>query len=80
MTVSIRPECWKLSREAPGGLNTVQGRIGDGVYLGELAQYDFRAADVGLKIFELNPRFLGQIARGDIFASAEPDDVVVLTE
>jgi iron(III) transport system ATP-binding protein len=80
VTVSVRPECWKLGREAPAGGNVVRGRIGDAVYLGELAQYDFNAAGVVLKIFELNPRFLGPVARGELYAAVEPEDVVVLTE
>jgi iron(III) transport system ATP-binding protein len=80
VTVSIRPECWRLSHEGSPGTNTVQGRIGAATYLGEVAQYDFRAADVDLKIFELNPRFLSQIARSELFASVDSDDVVILTE
>ena len=77
VTVSVRPECWKLSREAPVA-NAVKGRIGDCVYLGEVAQYDFVAGGVRLKIFELNPRFVDQAARGELYASVDPEDVVVL--
>ena len=77
VTVSVRPECWKLSREAPAH-NAVKGRIGDCVYLGEVAQYDFVAGGVRLKIFELNPRFVDQAARGELYASVDPEDVVVL--
>jgi len=79
VTVSVRPECWTLSREAPP-LNPVRGRIGDCVYLGELAQYEFVADGTALKIFELNPRFLDRADGAELFASAQPDDVVVLTE
>ena len=79
VTVSIRPECWKLSREAPAG-NAVKGRIGEAIYLGEVAQYGFIAGGTMLKIFELNPRFIDQSTRGDVFASAAPEDVVVLVE
>ena len=79
VTLSIRPECWTLSREAPVR-NAVKGRIGEAVYLGEVAQYDFVTGSATLKIFELNPRFLGQSARGELFASAEPQDVVILTD
>ena len=79
MTLSIRPECWKLSREAPSD-NAVRGTIGEAVYLGEVAQYDFVSGSSTLKIFELNPRFLGQSARGELFARADPQDVVVLTD
>jgi iron(III) transport system ATP-binding protein len=80
VTILVRPECWKLSLTAPAGGNSVRGRIGDAVYLGELAQYDFKAAGITLKIFELNPRFLGPVAQGELYATVEPEDVVVLTE
>ena len=78
VTLSIRPECWTLTREA-AARNSVKGQIGQAVYLGEVAQYDFVTGSEKLKIFELNPRFLGQSARGELYASAEPEDVVVLT-
>jgi iron(III) transport system ATP-binding protein len=76
VTVSVRPECWKLSRAAPTR-NAAKGRIGEAVYLGEVAQYEFLAGGQALKILELNPRFV-DAARGEWFASAEPEDVVVL--
>jgi iron(III) transport system ATP-binding protein len=78
VTLSIRPECWKLSVTAPER-NAVKGRIGACVYLGEVAQYDFVTGDTVLKIFELNPRFVDATSRGDLYASVDPDDVVVLT-
>ena len=40
----------------PAPRNCVRGRIGEEIYLGELAQYAFVAGDQPLKIFELNPR------------------------
>ncbi|HZZ56321.1 MAG TPA: ABC transporter ATP-binding protein [Opitutaceae bacterium] len=79
VTVSVRPECWRLGREA-APINSVRGRIGGHVYLGELAQYAFAAGETELKIFELNPRFADGVDRGELFASAEPGDVVVLAE
>lgn len=79
VTVSVRPECWKLSRE-PAVLNSVRGRIGESIYLGEVAQYGFQAGGLNLKIFELNPRFVDPANRGDLFASVEPEDAVVLVE
>jgi iron(III) transport system ATP-binding protein len=77
VTLSIRPECWKLDRAA-AAVNAVRGRIGEAVYYGELAQYDFAAGAVTLQILELNPRFVGA-AGGELFASASPEDVVVLS-
>lgn len=79
VTLSVRPECWTLSREA-ASVNAVRGRIGAAVYLGELAQYELIAGGIDLKILELNPRFLDQSTRGEVFASAAPEDVVVLCE
>jgi iron(III) transport system ATP-binding protein len=79
VTLSVRPECWVLSREMPAR-NFVRGRIGEAVYLGEIAQYDLIAGEHDLKILELNPRFLEQAPRGEVFASAEPEDVIVLAE
>jgi iron(III) transport system ATP-binding protein len=79
VTVSIRPECWTL-REERAGPNAVGGRIGEATYLGEVAQYEFFSGAVGLKIVELNPRFLGGRARGELFATVAPEDVVILME
>jgi iron(III) transport system ATP-binding protein len=79
VTLSVRPECWTLSREAPAR-NAMRGEIGAAVYLGEIAQYEFRASGRALKILELNPRFDAAAAAGEVFASAQPEDVVVLTE
>jgi iron(III) transport system ATP-binding protein len=80
VTVAVHPECWTLRREGRPQ-NCVQGSIGEAVYLGEMAQYDFLcAAGVTLKIVELNPRFFGQAASGALYAHVEPEDVVVLVE
>jgi iron(III) transport system ATP-binding protein len=79
VTVSIRPECWTLGEAAPAR-NGVRGRIGAAIYLGETAQYDFEAGGARLKIFERNPRFAEPPSRGELFASVDPEDVVVLVE
>ncbi|SDS53170.1 ABC transporter ATP-binding protein [Opitutus sp. GAS368] len=78
VTVSIRPECWELHRDAESR-NVVKGRIGQSIYLGEVAQYEFVTGNgTQLKIFERNPRFVDGAARGELYATVEPDDVVVL--
>jgi iron(III) transport system ATP-binding protein len=77
VTVSVRPECWVLSSRDPG-LNAVRGRIGEAVFLGEVAQYALLAGGTELKVLEINPRFLDHARRGEVFASAAPEDVVVL--
>jgi iron(III) transport system ATP-binding protein len=77
VTLSIRPECWKLG-PGPSGPNSVRGRIRQSLYLGEMAQHDFEAGGAVIKVFELNPRLLGDLGRGELFAAADPEDVVVL--
>ena len=82
-SLSIRPEALKLSTR-PGVANSVRGKLQDRVYLGEMAQYQFATASVGaesapvLKIYELNPRFVDASEDRELFASADPDDVIVL--
>ncbi|MBL9203652.1 MAG: ABC transporter ATP-binding protein [Opitutaceae bacterium] len=77
VTLSIRPECWSLGSTRTER-NAVKGRIGESVYLGEIAQYDFLVGEVDLKIYELNPRHMGA-TKGELYASVETEDVVVLT-
>ncbi len=76
-TLSVRPECWTL-RETSVPLNCAAGRIGDSVYLGEVAQYRFTTATRELKIFELNPHLSARSGDRPLFATAKADDVVVL--
>jgi iron(III) transport system ATP-binding protein len=81
VTVSIRPECWRLGGESRD-VNCVAGKIGEAIYLGEVAQYAFVPAKGGeaLKIYELNPRFVGRSTEKALYACAEVDDVVVLLD
>ena len=75
--LSIRPECWTLRRENHAQ-NCVAGRIKKATYLGEVAQYEFETGGERLKIFELNPRFVGTGGDQTIFAAAEKEDVIIL--
>jgi iron(III) transport system ATP-binding protein len=79
VTLSVRPECWSISPDI-AATNSVRGRIGKSVYLGENAQYDFVSGATTLKILELNPLFVDGSGAGDAYASAKPDDVVVLKD
>jgi iron(III) transport system ATP-binding protein len=80
VTVSIRPECWELHHNIETR-NVVKGRIGESIYLGEVAQYAFVTSHgTALKIFERNPRFVDGSARGELFATVEPEDVIVLVD
>jgi iron(III) transport system ATP-binding protein len=77
VTVSVRPESWVLCEE-PEPANCLRGRIGESIYLGEVAQYQFFTDGTKLKIFELNPRVSARTSARDLFAVAQPEDVVVL--
>jgi iron(III) transport system ATP-binding protein len=80
VTLSVRPEAWTIT-EKSAPLNSVKGRIGDAIYLGEVAQYEFLAGgNHALKIFELNPRLSARPADRDLYASATKEDVVVLSK
>ncbi len=79
VVVAIRPECWVLGREQKAQ-NCVEGVIGNAVYLGEMARYDFVCAGITLKIIELNPRFVGPTSEGRLIASVDPDDAVILVD
>ncbi|TVR48421.1 MAG: ABC transporter ATP-binding protein [Puniceicoccaceae bacterium] len=78
VVLSIRPECFSLSKAKPE-VNSFAGRIGRATYLGEVAQYAFRAKEQEMKVLELNPRFLHLSDGEEVFAQAAPEDVVVLT-
>jgi iron(III) transport system ATP-binding protein len=75
--VSVRPESWILSREAPS-TNAIKGVLGESIYLGEVAQYRFIARGQDLKILELNPHLSARQLGKELFAIADADDVVIL--
>jgi iron(III) transport system ATP-binding protein len=79
VTVSIRPECWELHRSHQSR-NAVRGRIGESVYLGEVAQYEFVTGNgTQLKIFERNPRHMLSTGRTGVVATVAPEDVAILS-
>ena len=78
-SLSIRPECWTLC-DTSMPMNSVSGRIGEIVYLGEVAQCEFVSAGRTLKVFELNPSLKARAGKRDIFANVKREDVVVLPE
>lgn len=80
VTVSMRPECLHIER-AIVEENAFSGKIGESVYYGELAQYQFECAGGHkLNIFELNPRYLNRTGQGGLCAWIEPEDVVILAK
>ena len=81
--LSIRPESWRLRTGADGhGVgNTVRGRIGRSTYLGEVAEYDFQpgaSGAKGLRMLEMNPRFVEASDGTEVTAGVAPEDVIVL--
>lgn len=79
VTLSIRPESLHINGEVVGEENRIRGSVGETVYLGEMAQYEIRAEDAALKVFELNPRHLLSADTKEISASVDSEDVAVLT-
>jgi len=77
VTLSIRPEAWRIG-ESAAPLNSCRGRIGERIYLGEVAQYDFSCGEHRLKIFELNPHLEARPQDRDLHASVATGDVIVL--
>ena len=77
VTLSIRPESWTIESDSRP-TNSTQGLIGESVYLGEVAQYQFLAGPVRLKIFEMNPRLSDRPGADRLFANVSPEDVVIL--
>ncbi len=75
--VSIRPESWTLRAER-AEINSIEGKIGESIYLGEVAQYRFAAALQHLKIIELNPHPSARRPGQEFHAHVSPDDVVVI--
>jgi iron(III) transport system ATP-binding protein len=79
VTVSIRPECFHLGTMPPE-TNAFPGIIGDATYYGEVAHYRFQSGDIELRMSELNPRHLTRGDQKQIYAWADPEDVVVLSQ
>lgn len=72
----VRPEALHIER-MPADENTLTGHIEHVQYQGPIARYRFRSGDVMLKIDESNPRFASP-PPNELYAWADPDDVVVL--
>lgn len=75
--VSIRPESWTLRGER-AEINSIHGKIGESIYLGEVAQYRFAAALQHLKIIELNPHPSARRPGQEFHAHVNSEDVVVI--
>ncbi len=84
--MAIRPSPRPSARRSPSPSparqagNCIPGRIGKSIYLGENAQYDFVSGTTNLKVLELNPRFVDVSSAAEVFATVQPEDVVVLKD
>ncbi|MDR3273728.1 MAG: ABC transporter ATP-binding protein [Puniceicoccales bacterium] len=78
--LSIRPECLVLS-SVPTNENCVGGSIGNAVYFGEVAHYDFAKNGVNMRISELNPTNFERLQHAtEAYAHVSSGDVVILGE
>ncbi len=77
VSVSIRPESWRLSEERPP-VNAVKGRLAERTYLGDSAQYRFANSAGEMLVSESNPRFVETSSEREVYASVSPDDIVIL--
>lgn len=75
--LSLRPEAFKLKTyQLPE--NSIDGIIGETIYYGEVAHYNFVKNGITLRISELNPKHLQYEHQMGLFANIKVDDVVVL--
>jgi len=77
--LSIRPECLSLSPTLPVQ-NAIAGTLAESVYLGEIAQYTLRPGGQNepIHIAELNPRRVIRETGNAFYATAKPEDIVIL--
>lgn len=79
VTLSIRPECLSLD-SSPPVQNAIAGKLTESIYLGETAQYALlcEGRELPLHISELNPRRVIRETGAGFYASAKPEDIVIL--
>ena len=79
VVVSVRPECLALKTSLPPD-NIITGYLTESVYLGEVAQYALQADGRAepIHISELNPRRVIRDTAQTLYATAKPEDIVVL--
>ncbi|WP_309386355.1 ABC transporter ATP-binding protein [Cerasicoccus frondis] len=81
VTIMIRPEMLRLEEKA-AAVNAIPATISGLTYYGEVAHYDVAptAGGESLRVSEINPQHLGGCRDGQIYATARPEDVVILTD
>jgi iron(III) transport system ATP-binding protein len=75
--LSVRPEAVRL-RDEHIDLNSIDGKLVDVTYFGEVAHYDFLCNGVRIKVSELNPRHLNNDSSRSIIANMRSEDVLIL--
>lgn len=74
--LSIRPEAWRLYKEA--GDSVVKGKISDRSYLGQRIQYWIATASGRQQVVQMNPHVIREPGEDLVILHARPDDVVIL--
>lgn len=79
--LSVRPECLSL-QTAPPPENGVSGHLTEAIYLGEVAQYSLKLEGMTdpIHISELNPRRVIRDRDHLLYATAKPEDIVILPQ
>ena len=79
VTLSIRPECLSIETTPPAR-NKIAGHLTESIYLGEVAQYSLQAPgrEEPFHISELNPRRVIRDTEQKLYASAKPEDIMIL--
>jgi len=84
VTLSLRPEVIRLHAPPADAPNVFAGKVGNTVYLGELAQHQVVVpgddGDTLLRAFELNPKIVARDGFEDARIWVAPEDVVVLQD
>lgn len=77
--LSIRPECLSID-SLPPVQNAIAGKLTESTYLGEIAQYSLRSdgREDPIHISELNPRRIIRDTGAGFYATARPEDIVIL--
>ena len=82
--VSLRPEVIRLNRPPEGARNLFEGKVGNTIYLGELAQHKVTMAkgdeEISLQVFELNPKIVARDTIEIAKVWIDPADIVVLKD
>lgn len=76
-TAVIRPESLHIETYQTEE-NCFPGTVGEAVYFGEVAQYQFVSGSQALKVFELNPRSIWGQRGEQLYLWADSEDIVIL--